>query len=133
MYLFMAALWNRAGHYIFALWYLLSIFYLLFLSPNLSRRKLDVLPHMVWPWCEFWMQVWNVLRVWLAGNAGPKKWPSGHHGTTLSGYIFATKAHIDNRKKIVRKQCLPDVSSQYGELRPTSGWDLASLGHPCKF
>ena len=26
------------------------------------------------------------------------------------------------------------MSSQYGELRPTSGWDLlASLGHPCKF
>jgi len=27
------------------------------------------------------------------------KSPSGHHRTTLSGYIFATKAHIDNRKK----------------------------------
>jgi len=25
--------------------------------------------------------------------------PSGHHRTTLSGYIFATKARIDNRKK----------------------------------
>jgi len=24
---------------------------------------------------------------------------SWHHSTTLSGYIFATKAHIDNRKK----------------------------------
>jgi len=23
----------------------------------------------------------------------------GHHRTTLSGYIFATKARIDNRKK----------------------------------
>jgi len=28
-----------------------------------------------------------------------KNSPSGHHGTTLSGYIFATKASIDNRKK----------------------------------
>jgi len=36
---------------------------------------------------------------WLAGNAEPKKSPSGHHRTTLLGYIFATKAHIDNRKK----------------------------------
>jgi len=35
----------------------------------------------------------------LAGNAGPKKSPSGHRLTTLSGYFFATKAHIDNRKK----------------------------------
>jgi len=30
-----------------------------------------------------------------------QKSPSGHHHTTLSGYIFATKAHIDNRKKLV--------------------------------
>jgi len=25
--------------------------------------------------------------------------PSGHHRTTLSGYIFATKPRIDDRKK----------------------------------
>jgi len=28
-----------------------------------------------------------------------KKSPSAHHRTTLSGYIFATKALVDNRKK----------------------------------
>ena len=28
-----------------------------------------------------------------------QKSPSAHHSTTLSGYIFATKARIDNRKK----------------------------------
>jgi len=28
-----------------------------------------------------------------------QKSPSGHHPTTLSGYIFATKACMDNRKK----------------------------------
>ena len=37
----MAALWNRAGHYIFPLWFL-SFFFLLFSSPNLSGRRLDV-------------------------------------------------------------------------------------------
>jgi len=63
-----------------------------------------------------------------------KNSPSGHHRTTLSGNIFAIKAHIDNRKKLVKQQCLSHMSSQYGELRSTSGWDLlASLGHPCKF
>jgi len=45
------------------------------------------------------MQVLNAL----AGNAGrkniAKKSPPAHHRTTLSGYIFATKACIDNRKK----------------------------------
>jgi len=35
----------------------------------------------------------------LAGNTGRKISPSGHHCTTLSGYIFATKARIDNWKK----------------------------------
>jgi len=30
-----------------------------------------------------------------------KKSPSWHHRTILSGYIFATKAHIDNRKKLL--------------------------------
>jgi len=59
----MVALWNRADHYIFILWFLLlSIYLSFFSSPNLSRRRLDV--------CH-----------------------------TLSGYIFATKARIDNRKK----------------------------------
>jgi len=38
---FMAALYNRAGHYIFALWFLLSIFYH-FSSPNLSGRRVDI-------------------------------------------------------------------------------------------
>ena len=38
-FLFMVALWNRADHYTFALWFLLSIFFSL---RNLSRRRLDV-------------------------------------------------------------------------------------------
>jgi len=33
-----------------------------------------------------------------------KNLPSGHHHTTLSGYIFATKAHIDNWKEILKQQ-----------------------------
>jgi len=51
----------------------------------------------------------------------PKKSPPGHLRTTLSGYIFATKARIDNRKKIIKQQYLLHMSSQYGELRPTNG------------
>jgi len=52
--------------------------------------------------CEFRMQVWNVLHAarWKCRTQKiPKNSPSGHHCTTLSGYIFATKACIDNRKK----------------------------------
>jgi len=35
----------------------------------------------------------------LAGSSWRKKSPSLHHRTILSGYIFASKARIDNRKK----------------------------------
>ena len=40
-----------------------------------------------------------------------KKSPSGHNSTTLSGYIFATKACIDNRKKKL-------LSSNISSTRP---------------
>jgi len=59
-YLFMVALWNRADHYIFILWFLLlssssSLF------PRLISAVADwmsvILAHMVWPYCEFRMQV----------------------------------------------------------------------------
>jgi len=50
-----------------------------------------------------------------------QKSPSGHHPTTLSGYIFATKARIDNWKKHVKHEYLLQMSPEYGELRPTSG------------
>ena len=103
----MAALCNRAGHYIFALWFLLlPIFYLLFFPPNISRRRLDV--------CH--TSTHGVALV-LISDAGLKrdargslkiqdaksrqKSPSGHHHTTLSGYIFATKAHINNQKNLL--------------------------------
>jgi len=50
-----------------------------------------------------------------------KNLPPGHHRTTLSGNIFATKAYIDNWKKTVKEQYLLQTSSQYGELGPTNG------------
>ena len=79
-----------------------SIFYLLFSSPNLSRRRLVV----------YHTSRRGVALVRIK-DAGLKRAARGsleiqdakiaknsaHHGTTLSGYIFATKARIDNRKK----------------------------------
>jgi len=100
----MAAPWNRAGHYIFALWFLSSIYLSFFSSPNLNGRRLDV-------YHTFTHGV-ALVRIYNAGlkcaaraslqMQDPKsrqKSPSGHYRTTLSGYIFATKACIDNRKK----------------------------------
>ena len=38
-----------------------------------------------------------------------QKSASGHHPTTLSGYIFATKACIDNRKKNLISSNIPST------------------------
>jgi len=64
-------------------------FFFLFSSPNPRRRRLDV---------------YRIAKNSL----------SGHHRTTLSGYIFATTARIDNRKKLLKQQYLLYVSLQYG-------------------
>jgi len=55
--------------------------------------------------------------------------PSGHHRTTLSGYIFATKARIDNWKNplssIISSTC-PHNMVNFGPLTAEIGsgvWD----------
>jgi len=76
LFFFMAALWNSAGQYILALWFLLFFFmaalrsrcghyifvlffffFLLLHSPRLISAIAEwmstILPHMVWPLCEF--------------------------------------------------------------------------------
>jgi len=105
----MVALWNMADHYILILWFrllLLSSFF--FSSPNLSYRKLD--DYHTSTQCGLSANLGcrsETCCTWLAENTGRKscqKSSSGHHHTTLSGYIFATKACIDNRKKLVKQQ-----------------------------
>jgi len=101
----MVTLCNRADHYIFALWFL-SFYRLLsfYSSPNLSGRRWDVyhtLTHGV-----ALVRIYNVglkyvhaARCKYRTQKWCKKSLSGHHRTTLSGYIFATKPCINNRKK----------------------------------
>ena len=133
----MAALHSRCRHYIFALWFLCFFlsFYLSFLAWS-QRPQNGCLPYFH-TWCgpsENLECRSEMCCTRLAGNTGRKKSPFWHHRTTLSGYIFGTKACIDSRKKLVKQQYLLHVSWWYGELRPTNGWDLlASLGHLCKF
>jgi len=64
-----------------------------------------------------------------------QKSPSGHHRTTSTGYIFAIKARIDNRKKLIKQQYVFQILPQYGELRPTIAAEIISLawGTPPNF
>jgi len=83
------------------------------------------------------MQIWNVLhaaRRKFRTQKVAKKSPSGHHRTTLSRYILATKARIDNHKKNLLSSNIPPHVPTIWWTWPTSGWDRSgSLGHPCKF
>ena len=47
--LLMVALWNRADHYIFALWFLLSFLFVPRLISVVGDWMSAILPHMVWP------------------------------------------------------------------------------------
>ena len=86
LHLIMAALHSRCGHYIFALWFILSIFLLsLFSSPNLSRCRLDVYhtsTHgvaLVRIGCRS-----ETCCMRLAEKTGRKKWPKNHATSTIS-------------------------------------------------
>ena len=100
--LVMAALWNRADHYIFILSFVLPFFFLLFSSSNLSLHRLDVCMTHFHTWCGLNANLGCRSEICCTQLA--KKLPSGHHRTTLSGYIFASAACIDNRKKLVKQQ-----------------------------
>jgi len=83
------------------------------------------------------MQVWNLMHA-ARWNTGRKKVAKNCHLGTIAQLCRAISSqprHISTiGKKLVKQQYVLDMSPQYGELRPTSGWDrLTSLGHPCKF
>jgi len=79
------------------------------------------------------MHVWNVLH---AARWKYRTQKIGHFDTIaqLCQAISSQLRHVSTTEKNVKQQYVPQMSLQYGELWPTSGWNLlASLGHPCKF
>ena len=106
-------------------------FFLLFSSPNL--RQIGCLPYFH-TLCGLSANLEcrsEMYRTRLTVNAGRKnrqKSASGHHRTTLLGYIFATKARIDNRKNC---QACPHNMVNFGRLAA----EIVSLvwGTPANF
>ena len=87
---------------------------------------------MVWPWCKFRMQLWNMLHV-ARWKYRMQKSPFWHLCTTLSGYIFGTKACIDNRKLLnsnTSSTC-PDNMVNFGLLMAEICWQV--WGTPANF
>ena len=96
-----------------------------------------ILIHMAWPQCEFRMQVWNVLHAARCKYRTQKVAKNRPLGTIaqLSRVISSQLRHVSTiGKKLVKQQYLLHMCLQYGELRPTSGWDcFVSLGDTSKF
>jgi len=126
---------SRCGHYIFALRFLLSssssIFFLRLFSA-VEDWMSTILPHMVWLYCEFRMHVWNVLHA-ARWKCRTQKIAKIRHLGTIARFCRAISSQLRHLstigKEVDKKHYLPHLTLQYGELRPTNGWDLlASLG-----
>jgi len=129
----MVALWNRADYYIFILWFFSSVFFFHRLISAVAHWMSTILPHKMWPYSEFTMQVWNMLHAARCKCRTQKSRKNRHVGT-IAQLCWAVSSQLRNVSTIGKKLVKQHMSSQYGELRPTSGWDrFVSLGHPSKF
>ena len=116
--------------------FFLSIFYLSFFL-NLSGHRLDVYHTSTHGVALVWIKKCRseICCSRLAANAGPKKVAKNRYMGTIAQLCRAISSQLRHvstiGKKFVKQQYLLHMSSQYGELRPTSGWDrFVSLGHP---
>jgi len=101
-----------------------SFFFLFFLSPILSRRRLDV----------FHTSTHDVAQCIHRTQKIAKNSISAHH-SAICRAISSQLRHVSTiGKKLLNSKYLLHMSSQYGELQPTNGWErFVSLGHPTKF
>jgi len=133
----MAALWNRAGHYIFILWFLSSMFFF-FLAWS-QRPHNGCLPYFD-KWCGPSANLEcrsETCCVQLAENGGPKKPPKIGHLGTITQFCWAISSQLRHISTIGKNLLSSNISSTCPHNMvnlATSNWDQSSsLGHPCKF
>ena len=129
LWFLMAALRSRCGHYILQLWFLSSSFFFL-PSPILSGGRIGCLRYFFTCWglsvnlgCRSEMCCMRLAENTLRKNN--EKSPSAHHRTTLSDYISATKACMDNPKKMLNNNTssmCPHNMVNLGLLTAEIGW-----------
>jgi len=130
----MAALWNRAGHYTFALWFLLlsSIYLSFFSSPNLSRRRLDVY-HTFHTWCGVSANLEcrsETCCTWLAESTGRKKSPKNPHLGTIAQLCQAISLELRHVSTIGKKLLNSNNSSTCPDNMVNLGPLAAEIGLP---
>ena len=110
----MVSLWNRARHYIFALWFLFIFFF--FSSPSLSGRRLDVYhtaTHGV-----------ALVRIYIAclKFLHAKKCHFGTIGQICRAVSSQLRHESTIRKKLVKQQYLLHMSSQCSGRQPNCAY-----------
>ena len=134
----MTAQYGRAGHYILQLWFFLLFFFLpsSFFLVYSQRSQIGCRPYFHTR-CSLSANLECRCDMCCTRLAEIQDAKIRHLRTIAQSCraISTQLRHISTvGKKVVKQQYLLYVSSQYGELRPTNGWDrLASLGHPWKF
>jgi len=132
--LFTVALWNRADHYIFILWFLSSVYLLLLFFPHLISAAAHwphwmstIVPHFH-TWCGLSANLECISEMCctrLAENAGRKKVAKNRHLGTIAQLCWAISSQLRHvstiGKKLVKQQYVLPMSPQYGELRLTNG------------
>jgi len=107
-------------------------FLLLFFLAYYQRSEIGCLLHFH-AWCGLSANlecVYEICCTWLAGKIQEskimQKLPSARHCTTLFGYIFTTKAHVDNQKKNLLNSNIfsrcPHNMVNFGPLMTEIGW-----------
>jgi len=118
----------------FSSFFFFSFSFFLRLISAVGDWMYTILSHMMWPLCKFRMHVWKVLH---AARWKIQDTKNRHLGTIaqLCPAISSQLRHISTiGNKLLNSNTSFTCPPQYGELRPTNGWDpLASLGHPSKF
>ena len=120
----MVALWNRADHYIFALWFLLSFFlcfllsFFLFFLTWSQRSETGCLPYFH-TWCGLSANLGcrsDTCCTRLAENTGRKKLPKNRHLRTIVQLCRAISSQLRHvglstfGKKLVKQQYLLQMS-----------------------
>jgi len=105
---YMAALWNRAGHYIFVLWFLLlSSFFLSFFLAYSQPSEIGCLPYFH-TWCGLSANIGcrsETCCMQLAENTGCKKLAKIHHLCTIAQLCRAISSQLGHVSTVGKKTC----------------------------
>ena len=123
----MVALWNRAGHYIFILWFLLLFFHTLS-----QQSQIGCLPYFH-TCCGLNANLGcrsETCCTRLAENTGRKKVANGHHRTTLSGYHNTQSSQLRHVSTIGKEVLSSNMSSRCPHNIVNFGPLAAEIGLP---